>query len=309
MKRRFELRHLESFLAVAEERHFGRAAQRLFLSQPALSRNIQQLETALGIRVFERHSRKVMLSPAGEVLVGEARAVQESVSRLQNRVRFALDGRAGRLTVAYIDFALGGILPDVLQRYRQNFPEVEIELVRVATDVQREGLLSGDIDVGFLLGRFKAPLITSVVVERQHYVALLPNRHHLARKSTIDVTTLLQEPLVLGSLPEWSAFRRQILEGAAKRGIRPRIVQETSTSEGIFALVAAGVGASIYAQSHLDVVRNGVAVRNLTGISSDVDLHMAWNTAHLSSIGKRFVHEVMDIDRTDQNGEVSRVGM
>jgi DNA-binding transcriptional LysR family regulator len=309
MKRRFELRHLESFLAVMEERHFGRAAQRLCLSQPALSRNIQQLEVALGIRVFERHSRKVVLSPAGEVLVGEARAVQESVSRLQNRVRFALDGRAGRLTVAYIDFALGGILPDVLQRYRQNFPEVEIQLVRVATDVQREGLLSGDLDVGFLLGQFKAPSIASVVVERQRYVALLPNRHQLAHKTTIAVTTLLQEPLVLGSLPEWSAFRRQILEGAAKRGIRPHIVQETSTSEGIFALVAAGVGASIYAQSHLDVVRNGVAVRNLTGISGDVDLHMAWNTARLGSIGKRFVREVIDISQTAQDCEVVRVGV
>jgi DNA-binding transcriptional LysR family regulator len=295
MGRRFEFRHLESFIAVAEDRHFGRAAQRLHLSQPALTRNIQQLETALGIRVFERHSRKVALSTAGEVLLGEARKVAATIRDLEDSIRLALDGRAGRLTVAYIDFALAGTLPEVLQRYRQAFPGVEIDLIRMPTDAQREGLLSGSIDIAFLLGRFRAPAIKSVVVERQRYVALVPNRHRFAGRRKIDITTLLEEPLVLGSLPEWSAFRRKILEEAAKRGIRPRIVQEASVSDGIFALVAAGVGVSIYAQSQHDVVRSGVAVLQLTGISSDVDLHMAWNTSRLGSTGQRFVQEVMGV--------------
>jgi DNA-binding transcriptional LysR family regulator len=294
MRRRFELRHLDAFIAVADARHFGRAAQRLNLSQPALTRTIQQLEAALGAHVLERHSRSVKLSAAGEIVLAKATKVIEQAKQLEEGVDLALEGRAGRLVVAYIDFALGGALPEALQRYRQACPDVEIDLVRLATDVQKEALFAGDIDVGFLLGKFRAPSIKSIVAERQRYVALLPNRHRFAAQKTVSVGELLREPLVLGSLPEWSAFRRQVLEEAARRGFQLRIIQETSTSEGILALVAAGVGVSIYAQGQFDLVRSGVAVRTLTGISTDVDLHMAWNPARLSAVGERFVREVID---------------
>jgi DNA-binding transcriptional LysR family regulator len=226
----------------------------------------------------------------------------KQAAHLEEKLKLAVDGRAGRLVVAYIDLALGGVLPEALQRYRHSFPDVQIELVRMATDVQRDRLLSGEIDVGFYLGGTSIPSVRSVLIERQSYVALVPNRHPYAERSELDVEALLQQPLVLGTLPDWSAFRRRILEEAARRSIRPLVVQETLTGEGIFALVAAGVGVSIYSQSQHDLSRSGVAVRPLTGMSGDVDLHIGWSTANLGAITERFVEEVLQT-KPDQVSE------
>jgi DNA-binding transcriptional LysR family regulator len=167
---------------------------------------------------------------------------------------------------------------------------VEIQLLRVPTDVQRETIQSGSVDVGILLGELAAPGISSLRIEQQNFVALLPSRHRLAGDDTISMDMLLREPLVLGSLPEYSAFRRKVLEEAMRLGIRPRIVQEASTSDGIFALVAAGVGVSIYAKGRSPLVRTGIAVKPVTGASSDVDLYIAWNASRLSAVASRFIH-------------------
>lgn len=289
MTRRFELRHLDAFLAVCETLHFGQAAKRLHMSQPALSRAVQHLESALGVQLFERHSRNVTLTDAGGVLREHANGLVGQVAGAEQRVQLAAQGRAGHLSVAYIDFALVGVFPEALQRFRQANPLVDIQLLRMATDIQREVIQSGGVDVGFLLGKLSTPGVHSVMVEQQDYVALVPSRHRFATSKTIAIEALLREPLVLGSLPEYSAFRRKIIGEATSLGIKPRIIQEASTSDGIFALVAAGVGASIYAKGRSPLVRSGVAVKPVTGGSSDVDLYMAWNAARLSSVAARFI--------------------
>src|SRR5262245_14889623 len=289
MTRRFELRHLDAFLAVCETLHFGQAAKRLHMSQPALSRAIQHLETALGVGLFERHSRNVTLTDAGAVLREHANGLVGHVADAQQRVQLAAQGRAGHLSVAYIDFALVGVFPEALQRFRQANPLVDIQLLRMATDIQREVIQSGGVDVGFLLGKLSAPGVRSVMVEQQDFVALVPSRHRFANSKAIAIEALLREPLVLGPLPQYSAFRRKISAEATGFGIKPRIIQEASTSDGIFALVAAGVGASIYAKGRSPLVRSGVAVKAVTGGSSDVDLYMAWNASRLSSVAARFI--------------------
>ena len=316
MARRFELRHLDAFLAVCETLHFGQAAERLHVSQPALSRTIQQLETALGVPLFERHSRNVTLSDAGAVLREQASKLVEQVHDAQQRVQLAAEGRAGHLTVAYIDFALVGVFPEALQRFRQANLHVDIQLLRMPTDIQREVIQSGGVDVGFLLGNLSAPGVHSMMVEEQKFVALVPSQHKFAARHAISIDTLLREPLVLGSLPEYSAFRRQVLGEAAKRGIKPRIIQEASTSDGIFALVAAGVGVSIYAKGGSALVRSGVTVKPVTGASSDVDLYLAWNTSRLSAVAARFIEGLTRTSRivdgenlsTDERGALLPAG-
>jgi DNA-binding transcriptional LysR family regulator len=289
MTRRFELRHLDAFLAVCETLHFGQAAKRLHMSQPALSRAIQHLESALEVGLFERHSRNVTLTDAGAVLREQANGLVRHVADAQQRVQLAAQGRAGHLSVAYIDFALMGVLPEALQRFRQANPLVDIQLLRMATDIQREVIQSGGVDVGFLLGKVSAPGVHSVMVEEQDFVALVPSRHRLAASKAITIEALLREPLVLGSLPEYSAFRRKVIGEATSLGIKLRIIQEASTSDGIIALVAAGVGVSIYAKGRSQLVRSGVAVKPVAGGSSDVDLYMAWNASRLSSVAARFI--------------------
>ena len=292
MVRRFELRHLDAFLAVCETRHFGRAALRLNVSQPALSRAVQQLEAALGVALFERDSRNVRLTDAGAVLREHSTKLIEHVNAAEQQVHLAGEGRAGHLTVAYVDFALSGLLPETLQRFRQSNPHVEIQLVRIPTDIQKEVLQSGGADVGFLLGKCSGVGIQSLLVEEQQFVALLPSQHPLAQHTQISIDILLREPLVLGTLPEYSAFRRIVQEEAARYGVRPRVVQETSTSDGIFALVAAGVGVSLYTKGAAELVRSGVAIKSVTGAASDVDLYMAWSSSRLSAVTAKFIEEM-----------------
>ena len=307
MTRRFELRHLDAFLAVCETLHFGQAAERLHLSQPALSRAIQQLETALGVALFERHSRSVTLSDAGAVLREHATRLVEHVYDTQQRVHLAAQGRAGHLTLAYIDFALVGVFPEALQHFRQANPHVDIQLVRMPTDIQREVIQSGGVDVGFLLGKSVAPGVQSLLVENQDFVALVPSQHAFAKHDTIGIDALLREPLVLGSLPEYSAFRRQVLAEATSHGIKPRIIQEASTSDGIFALVAAGVGVSIYAKGRSALVRSGVAVKRVTGAAGNVDLYLAWNVSRLSSVAARFIEGLTSTKSSPANERQSVV--
>src|SRR6185503_9814308 len=174
MARRFDLRHLDAFLAVCETLHFGQAADQLRVSQPALSRTIQQLEAALGVALFDRNKRNVALSDAGRALRGHARKVVEQTKAAETRVRLAAEGRAGQLTIAYIDFAMMGIFPEILQKFRQAHPHVDIRLLRMPTDLQREVIQSGDVDVGFLLGKLTGPGLQSLLIEEQSLVALLP---------------------------------------------------------------------------------------------------------------------------------------
>ena len=293
MRRRYELRHLQAFLTLADTCHFGMAAERLNISQSALSRTIQQLESALGISLFKRNNRNVELSSPGTVLRTEAQKLSDQIRLLEEKVKLAVSGSAGRLVIAYIDLALGGVFPDALQHFRNVYPDVDIELVRMSTDMQRDRLLSGEIDVGFFLGKFRAPSVKSVLIERQSYLALIPNRHPLAIQEEVDIEVLLRHPLVLGSLPDWAAFRRGILEAAARRSIRPQVVQETATGEGIFALVAAGVGVSIYSQAQHGLSRSGVAVRPLRGMNGDVDLHLGWSTVNLNAPARKFIQDVI----------------
>jgi len=297
MARRFDLRHLDAFLAVCETLHFGQAADQLRVSQPALSRTIQQLEAALGVALFDRNKRNVALSDAGRALRGHARKVVEQTKAAETRVRLAAEGRAGQLTIAYIDFAMMGIFPEILQKFRQAHPHVDIRLLRMPTDLQREVIQSGDVDVGFLLGKLTGPGLQSLLIEEQSLVALLPTHHPLANHDTIGIATLLKEPLVLGSLPEFSAFRRLVAEEAAKRHVELQVIQEASTSDGILALVAAGVGVSVYAQGASGIVRNGVVVTNVMGASSDADVYAAWNGAKLSSVGLRFISQLPGVSR------------
>ena len=256
MARRFDLRHLDAFLAVCESLHFGQAADRLCLSQPALTRTIQQLETALGVALFERDKRNVALTDVGMTLRDHARKLVEQARAAETDVQRKADGRVGRLAIAYIDFAMMGIFPEILQKFRHAHPRVAIHLSRMPTDLQRELIQSGDVDVGFLLGNLTGQNIESLLIEEQSLVALLPSHHPLAGHDTIGIATLLRQPLVLGSLPEFSAFRRLVAEEAGKRHIQLQIIQETSTSDGILAVLQ-GLSTSQLVREPMDVGPRG----------------------------------------------------
>ena len=284
-----ELRQLAAFVAVAEEHHFGRAARRLHLSQPALSRTIHALETRLDTSLVDRTTRRVTLTPAGEVLLQHARQVLESVDHAVEATQMAARGLAGRVVVAYMDFAILGELPRIVAAFRRQHPDVLVDLRYSWTERQRDELLDHRIDVGCLIGPFVAPNIATHCMARERFVAVLPARHRLARARAIDLRQLANEQFVLGVPSQWGPVHASLAKLCHRAGFAPNVVQEAHSRDGIFGFVAAGLGVSIYTEVASNSPRKGIVIVPLKNVPERVEITAAWRTDTPSPVRDRFV--------------------
>jgi DNA-binding transcriptional LysR family regulator len=285
---RFDLRQVRAFLSVADELHFRRAAERLAMTQPALSRTIRDLEEAIGVALFERSTRKVRLTAAGEAFAAECRLALSHLQLAANAARGAAEGRSGRLRVAYMDFAINGRLPQILQAFRAASPGVSVDLEYLPTAAQHMALLEGRVDIGFMIGRFEAHRIANLHVDDDLYVALLPEGHRLAGRATLKLTDLAREPFVVGARETFGSFRTLLFDLCHRAGFFPNLVQEASDSSGIFGLVAAGAGITVYAGCGGHVRREGVVVKRLADVKERIPIVAAWLEDHPSEALRRF---------------------
>ena len=290
---RFDLRQVRAFLSVADELHFRRAAERLAMTQPALSRTIRDLEEAIGVALFERSTRKVRLTAAGEAFAAECRLALSHLQLAANAARGAAQGKSGRLRVAYMDFAINGRLPQILQAFRASVPGVSVDLEYLPTAAQHMALLEGRVDIGFMIGRFEAHRIANLHVDDDVYVALLPEGHRLASRATLKLADLAREPFVVGARETFSAFRTRLFDLCHRAGFFPNVVQEASDSSGIFGLVAAGAGITVYAGCAGHVRREGVVVKRLSDVKERIPIVAAWLEDHPSEALRRFRGTVM----------------
>lgn len=289
---RFDLRQLRAFLAVAEHLHFGRAAQALFTSQSAVSRLVARLEDAVGTPLLERSTRRVRLTEAGKAFAAECRLAFGHLDLASQAARRAAEGREGRLRVGYMDFAINGSLPAILRAFREESPGVSVSLEYMPTMVQQEALLQGRIDAGFIVGELPARSAANTLVERQRYVALLPEGHRLARRPAVSLAELRAERFVMGSEEAFASFRPLVFDLCRAAGYFPEIVQEASTSSGIFGLVAAGVGVSIYSDCARVIRRTGTVVKPLAGVAAPIPIFVAWIHGREAPVLERFVSTV-----------------
>lgn len=291
---KIETRHLKAFVAVAEALHFRRAADRLHLSQPALSRTIRWLESELGGPLFKRDTRKVELTEAGRAFLVESRLALAQVDRAVDSARHAAAGERGRLVVAYMDFAINGALPDILAHFRARFPAVRVDLQYHWTDQQKAKLLGREIDVGFLIGPFASPQIDTLKVASERFVAVLPERHRLARRRTIAIADLADEPFVFGATAMWGPFRATVNDLCLEAGFAPNVTQEAHNRDGIFGLVAAGMGITVYVECATRSYHQGLVIRPLTGVSARMETVAAWRKDNLSPVVPDFLSVVRE---------------
>lgn len=285
---KFDLREVRAFLCVADELHFGKAAERLFTSQPALSRTVHALEEAVGVALFERSTRKVKLTAAGEAFLADARLAFQHLEQGASNARDAAEGKVGRLRIGYMDFAINGRLPALLNQFRAKYPRDILDLEYNPSAKQRSALLEGRLDVGLLIGEFQSPKVSNVLLEQNDYVALLPDGHHLARTDKLKLSDLAEEPFVLGTEDAFSTFRRLFLPLCHAAGFFPTIVQQASSTNGIFGMVAAGVGVSVYAGCARNIQRVGVTVKALADVEDTIPTFAAWTNDNTSDALKRF---------------------
>ncbi len=288
-----ELHHLRYFVAVAEDLHFRRAAQRLNVAQPALSRAIKWLESELGAALFLRTTRNVTLTEAGQVFLEETQQALARIERAQILARSAAAGEAGQLSVAYMDFAINGPLPAILSDFRAEHPGVRIDLAHMWTERQRAAITTGEIDIGFLIGPFEAPNISSLAILSEHFVAVLPENHALSAKREIALEDLAEEPFVLGSNAFWGPYRRTVDELCLAAGFTPTVVQEAYNSDGIFGLVAAGMGVSIYVEGARNFALRGCTIRPIANLDASINTISAWRTDNPSPTITNFVAAVI----------------
>jgi DNA-binding transcriptional LysR family regulator len=273
-----EPRLLRSFVAVAEELHFGRAARRLHLSQPPLSVQIRKLEEDLGVRLFERTNRHVALTDAGEALLGRARHVLAELERARELAVRAGRGEAGTLAVGYTPTATYEVLPAVVPRFRAACPDVRLELRELRSAQVPEALRSGRIEVGLVCAPVDAAGLVSRTIARERLVVAVPARHALARLRRIPVARLRGEPFVVVDRtvePGWADAVAGALEG---KGVVPDIVQETDTKIAMLGLVAAGLGVTVVSASMTQLRRSGVEMRPLDGVGLTLPLDAVTTT-------------------------------
>lgn len=282
-------RQLSLFVALAEEAHFAKAAERMHISQSALSRSIAALEQSLGVRLFERTSRRVALSEAGQSYLGYATRLLFEFDAARLAAQRAQSGLQGTVKVGYMDLAIVSFLPELIARFRRLHPEIEVQLHYGWSEKQKEDLRSGRIDVGFLVGSYPARDICSRVVSEQRLVAVLPAGHPLTSKQIIDVLDLAHEPFIMGTKTEWQSLINTINAFCSTHGFLPSVVQEAPTRDSIFGLVAAGLGVSIYTDVALKVTRPEISIIPLADAETPVEISAVWSKWDLSAAGKKFV--------------------
>jgi len=287
-----ELRHLRYFVAVAEELHFGRAAERLRIAQPPLSRQIRDLEREIGSPLFERVPRGVELTPAGRAFLPEARLTLAQAERAQRSAQRAALGETGRLRVGFVEAAThSGILPDVLSFFRAHLPSVGLSLFELDALRQAEAFQDGRIDVGLL---HSPPLDAArwLRVEpfhREPVIAAVSRAHPLAARTRLTLGALAEEPFV--SFPRVVApeMYDEIIARCRAAGFSPRIVQEAAGWHTLASLVSAGVGIGFVPRSIAEFQQAGVVYRPVRGLDVEMSLAAVWKRAERSPVRERFV--------------------
>lgn len=286
----YDVRHLRAFVAVAETLSFRAAAERAHLAQPAVSRTIRDLEARLGARLFERDTHHVALTEAGAVFLDEARALLAGMERARQAARAAEAGRQGVLTVAYMDFATHRLLPAILPAFKAREPGVRVELVYLPTERQRVALLRGEIDIALLIGPFDSPGVESLALEVAPLLLCLPRAHPLARRRAApSLAEAAAEPMVLGAMDGWSAFRAILDRAFEQAGAAPRVVQEASTASALFAMVGAGMGVTIHAGAPSRYDMAGLALRAFADSLPQVTTLLCWRPGRRDAFTRRFV--------------------
>jgi DNA-binding transcriptional LysR family regulator len=258
-----ELRLWRQFVAVADELHFGRAAQRLHMTQPPLTQAVAQLERAIGARLFDRTKRSVQLTAAGQALLPPARELLARAATLPVQARAAAQGEAGHLRLAFVSTVGFTFLPAWVRAFRESHPGVTLELIEATADVQLPAFERGELDAGLLLHSpgFAPQGLEHLRIAQEPLMLALPERHPLAAARTLSLRRALAEPLVLFPRRIIPSLHDAILGLYHAAGREPPIAQEAIQMQTIVNLVSAGLGLAWVPESVRQFQRPGVVYR------------------------------------------------
>ena len=258
-----ELRQLRYFCTLAEELHFGRAAKRLALTQPPLSQAIAGLERELGVRLFDRTRRRVVLTHAGGAFLEEARATLARAAQAIELAQRAERGEVGRLAVGYLAATAFTLLPLVLRDFGRAFPGVKLDLRELTIPQQHAALLKGDIDLAILRPPVDEAELASEIIMSERFVAALPASHPLCALRKVPAQRLAREAFVMFPRQPGLVNHDLVMGFCLRAGFTPRVAQEANQTHTVVGLVSAGIGVALVPESTQRIGLAGVVYRPL----------------------------------------------
>lgn len=287
------IRHLWLFLAVAEEQHFGRAAKRLGMSQPPLTEQIQALEQALKVKLFERNRRGAQLTPTGAAILPAVRKFADQLERLELAVREAVAGWTGTLTIGAITSAMLEDLPPLVERLKADYPQLTVSVKEIDSVEAIPALEAGDIDLAF--ARLEGDLgttIQSLPVAQDRLAVALPKSHAMAERPRIRLAALAQEDFVMFSRRVSPVYFDSLTASCRANGFSPRILHEVRSVASQIAFVSCGQGIALVPSTLEKLAPSNVVLRPLKEKVKVVTTAIAWSTARSNPLVEAVVARV-----------------
>ncbi|MDD2763954.1 MAG: LysR family transcriptional regulator [Opitutaceae bacterium] len=272
----FELRHLVYFREVARQLHFRKAAEALSVAQPALSRQVAQLEKALGAPLFLRSRRRVELTAAGRLLAERAEPILRTLAGVSGEVRAMAQGQVGHVRIAFTGLAMATVLPGILREFHRRYPGIRVELNESPTSAQLAALQTGELACGFFHPDAPTAGLHTRLLLREKNGVLLPSDHALAARPALRLRDLASTPFVLFPRSHNPGFYDRVLAAFARAGIAPRIAEEVWPRANGIGLVRSGLGVTFMCPSESRHLPPEVVFRSLEGPAPESRLVVGW---------------------------------
>lgn len=299
-----ELRHLRYFTAVAEEMNFTRAAKRLHIAQPPLSQQIRKLEDELQVKLFLRTQRHIELTHAGRTFLEQTQRILRSTDQAVHATRQAHRGEIGRLVIGFMSSAPFTLLPPILRSFHEHYPGVGLILREIPVREQIEALREEQIDVGFLRPPVADPDVSSEILLREPFVAALPAKHPLARKSSISIRALAGEPFIMFPQHLGPKFYGLIISFCQQAGFSPKVAQEATQMHTVVGLVSGGIGVALVPASVQRLRLLEVAYRPLRERTPRAETIIAWHARNALS---PILHSFLGVAKAAARAYASRL--
>jgi DNA-binding transcriptional LysR family regulator len=291
----FSLARLSCFIAVAEELHFGRAAERLHMTQPPLSRQIQQLEAELGVQLIDRTTRSVTLTPAGVAFLPDARRILQLAESASLTVKRVPAGDLGTVVVGFTAASAHAVLPRLLDRTREQLPDVKLELREMVSSVQVEALMTGELDLGMARPPLNRPGLVSRPLLHEQLIAALPLEHPLAGITRqLTLSDLDGQDVIMYSPVQARYFNELLISTFTIAGATPRYVQYVTQVHTMLVLVRSGIGLALVPASAATVHPDGVVFRSIGAFRErPVELDAVWRSDSTNPALLRLLRDVL----------------
>jgi len=291
-----ETRLLKYFSVLAEELHFGKAAKKLHISQPPLSRQIKGLEEELGVRLFNRTKRNVQLTAYGKYLKDESYKLFNQIDVMKNHLELMKNGAVGQVKIGYVGDFMHSIFPDILSKLKQEYPKIDTTLLESDTESQISALRIGLIDIGFVRTPIEAKDIIINPIYKETFSLILSKSHPLSSRKKIPLKELADEPYIGFSPKCPPPLSRSVMSICNKAGFSPKVIHRALQINSIVKLVENNVGYSIIPLGPKAVFKENVKFFELKNYPERAEISLAYNPKLLDEISKKIVDLVLNHD-------------